>query len=236
MKWNITIASGAALLLLIAGNLQAQTTNLVTITATATVQNPNTADNQINTTTPAPTTLTVDTKKILALLAVSEGGEGNYTNTTFPSGAKLVLLPDTGNGPIFAVLGKTNNVLISDVSDILTFTAGGTYQAIVQSGKINDNTQLSNPSTTNQQIVTITYDDTSAGGNLQFSLSGVDVSTVTDVPVKKSTTKYLETESDSATGMSGDGNDTDTNSNVNPLVITGSFTALGSATLPLNQN
>jgi len=234
MKQAISIVGGGTLLSLgmlffCADCLQAQTTNQVIITATATVQNPSSNDNGTVTTTPAPTSLALSTKQILSFLAVDESSEGNYAQTNFPAGAKLMLLPDTGSGPDFQVWGKTNNLLV-DVSDLLTLTNGGDYGSLITSGKINDANSLPSPATTNQQIVTIDYDDSSAGGNLQFYISGTGKDITDYTVIRPSAGTYKETESNSATGMSGDGNYTDTNGNVNPLVVTGSFAASGSGT------
>ncbi len=195
----------------------------------AAVQNPNSRDNGTSTTTPEPTSLVLSTKQILSFLALDENSEGNYTHTNFPVGAKLMLLPDTGSGPDFQVWGKTNNLLV-DVSDLLTLTYGGNYGALVSSGKVNDATSLPSPTSTNQQIVTITYDDSSIGGNLQFYISGSGKETITYSGIQGGAGTYKETESIIATGMSGDGNYTDTNGNENPMVVTGDFTSSGGGT------
>jgi hypothetical protein len=219
---TIALAAVLAFLTLAAASLQAQTTNVLTITATASVQG-SSSDNNGVTTYAAPSKMTLDTKQILALLAIAENSESNYPSATFPAGAKLVVLSDSSND--FMVLDKNNNFLVN-VSDILSATSSGTYGSEVTSGKVNDTTGLASTTVTKQEIVTVAYDDTGAGGSLQFYLTGLMTSTTTDTVPNATTGNYKETESRTMTAGAGDGN-----SLGNPLVITGGFSGSGSGTL-----
>src|SRR5271170_2394572 len=152
MKLKTKIIASAAVLSFMAfaaGSLQAQVTNVITITATALVQG-NSSDNGTVTTTPTPTKHILDTAEILVDLAVDENAEGNYGSTTFPTGAKLVAVPSGGNSPDFQVFDKNSHLLV-DVSDILTGSNTGNFGSDITNGKQNDNTGLSDPTETDQQ-------------------------------------------------------------------------------------
>jgi hypothetical protein len=229
LKSKILLGTVAlALLPFAAGNLAAQVTNTLTITSTASVQNINTTDNGTVSTTPAPTKYSVDTKQILTALALAENLEGTYpAGTTFPSGAKLVVVIANGSGtpPDFQVLDKTNHLLV-DVSDIISAQTTGNFGSDVFSGKQNDTTGLANPTQTDLQIFSIFYDDTAVPGskNIQLYLTGLMTNVTTDSVPNKTTGAFTETQSHKMTTSAGDGN-----YNGNPLVVTGSVTATGKA-------
>jgi len=223
----IALAAVFAVSTFAAGSLQAQVANVITFTATASVQS-NTSDNGTVTTTAAPTKVTLDTKQILAFLATAENEEGNYGSTTFPTGAKLVTLGGTGSPPDFQVVSKTGALLV-DVADIITVTDSGTYGSDISSGKSKDSTGLASTTETDQEIITVAYDDTGAGGSLQFVLTGLFTDKTTDTAPSNAGT-YRETQSHTLTDAAGDGN-----YRGNPLVISGGFSASGSATLTLSD-
>ncbi len=212
-----------AFLALSAGSLQAQVTNVVTVSFTGMEQN-SSSDNGTTTTTASPIKRTLATKDILSLLAEDEGAP-------FPSGAKLVVIGGQGGpGPgdlDFQVLDK-NNHFLADVSDIISGEGTGNFAQDILSGKQNDLTELSTPTTTDLQIFTIFYDDTGAGGSLQFYLTGLITNTTTDTTPNNTTHVYKQTESHKISSGAGDGN-----FEGNPIVVTGSFSASGSANLTL---
>jgi hypothetical protein len=212
---TIALAAVLAFFTVVAGSLQAQVTNVLTITATASEQG---VSNDVNgvTTYAAPSKLTLDTKQILAFLAADK-------HTTFPAGAKLVSASRE-----FMVLDKNNNVLV-DVSDILSTTNSGYYGSRIISGKVNDTTGLASTTETKQKIFTLAYDDTGADGSLQFYLTGLITGKTTDT-VPNAAGNYTETGSYTMTAAAGDGNYQGI-----PLVITGGLTATASGTLSTND-
>jgi hypothetical protein len=233
MKLKTTIITGLATLAFLtfaAGSLQAQIISLVTITATASVQNP-TTDNGTVSTTSAPTKVSVTTKQILSALAIAEHIEGNYLpGSTFPAGAKLVVVIGHGGTPPDFQVVDAHNILLVDVSDIISAQNTGQFGSKVTSGKQNDVTGLANPSQTELQIFTLIYDDTAIAGsqNIQFYLTGAMSSVTTDTVPNVATGAYTETQTDKMTDGAGDGN-----ANAVPLVITGSVTAVGKANFVL---
>ena len=224
MKITTKIITGTAVLAfltLAAGSLQAQVTNLCSITATVLIQG-STSDNGTISTAAAPTKHTLTTANLLTWLAKDENLEGNYGSTTFPTGAKLVAIGGNNNGPDFQVLTSGNAFLV-DVSDIMTINSGNND---VYSGKQNDNTGLSSPMTTDLNVDTLIFDDTaiSGGQGVQFSLQGLLTNTQTDtLPVNN---VYTQTESHKMTSGTGEGQYLGT-----PFMITGGFSASGKATL-----
>jgi hypothetical protein len=195
-----------ACLTLGAGGLHAQVTQVLTISATASVQGAYSSSYNAKTgittyTYAAPTKFSIATKNILTLLAA------DY-HTTFPTGAKLAF---GSNGDI-EVLDKTNNVL-QDVSGIMS-TSQGTND--IFSGK--GTSQYNGLGTsTDLQLVTITFDDTGMGGNLKIFLTGIGTFKTTDSTPNKTTGAYTETDSGSLSS--------------NPFVCTGTAKVSGKATL-----
>jgi N-methylhydantoinase B/oxoprolinase/acetone carboxylase alpha subunit len=225
-----------AFLTLGAGGLHAQVTNLVTITATAQVNGKYSYsyNNKTGVTTysyASPTKVTFGTKQILARLAVAENAEGNYGATNFPSGAKLVVVSSyNSSGPDFQVM-SSKNVLLVDVKDILTGSGSGGIYSGKTSNQYENNQDfdiLSDPSTTSEEIFTLTYNDTGAfgGTGIQFYLTGLATSETTDATPNSKTLAYKETDSYTMSSSAGDGTYFG-----NQLVITGSLTASGSAEL-----
>ena len=201
----------------------AQLAEVLTITLTASVQNPNSTDNGTVTTTPAPVKHSVDTKDILLWLAQDENAETNYGSTTFPSGAKLVTI--NGNSQDFQVLDKNNNLLV-DVSDILSSSNPGNNN--IFSGKQNDTNQLAAPTTTSSSLLTITFDDTAivGGVGVKFFLTGIGTGKTTDTAPNATTGAYTETDSGALSTAAGEGS-----YQGNPFVCTGTASASGKGTL-----
>jgi hypothetical protein len=206
MKLTAKILAGAAALAFVtltAGSLQAQVTNVVTISFTATEQNTNSTTNGVVITTKAPVTHSATTADILRWLAIDENAETNYSGTNFPSGAKLVAISGPENAPDVQVVDKHNNYLV-DVSDILSLTKSGVYDANVNSGKSNDTNNLAAPTQTDQKVYSINYDDSLATSNILFSFAGVLKSTTTDTTPNPEGV-YKETESHTMSSGQGDG-------------------------------
>jgi hypothetical protein len=224
MKLIARIMAGTvvvAALTLGAGILHAQVTQVLTIKATASVQgddsqSTNSGTDVITYTTAAPIKLSVATKDILTLLATD-------FQTTFPSGAKLVL--DGTSGKI-EVADKTNNVL-QDVSSIISINEAGNND--ITSGKSTS----SNPglgTSADLQLLTIKFDDTGAGGSVQFFLTGIGTGKTSDSTPNKTTGAYTESSSGSLSSGTGEGSYQN-----NPFVCSGTASASGKATLNINN-
>ena len=76
------------------------------------------------------------------------------------------------------------------------------------------------------QLLTIKYDDTVAGGSLQFFLTGIGTGKTTDSTPNKTTGAYTETDTGSLSSGTGEGS-----YQGNPFVCTGTASASGKATL-----
>jgi hypothetical protein len=227
-----------AFLTLGAGGLHAQLTNLVTITATAQVQGTNSYSYNTKThvgtyTYAAPTKVAISTKQLLTRLALAENTEGNYTaGTTFPSGAKLVAVNGSGNGPDFQVLASNSSLLV-DVSDLLTGTNSGVYSNggnnSVYSGKYSYQHNVAVGSETDLQIFSLNYNDVAVFGDsegLEFSLSGLATSTETESAPNSKTLAYTATQSIKLSNGAGDGFYKNSY-----FIVTGGLSASGSAKL-----
>ena len=204
-----------------AGTLHAQVTQALTIKATASVQgddsqSTNSKTDVITYTTAAPIKHSIATKDILTLLAA------DY-HTTFPSGAKLVM---DGTSSKIEVVDKDNN-LLQDVSSIISINEAGDND--ISSGKSTS----SNPGLgtfADLQLLTIKFDDTGAGGGLQFFLTGIGTGKTTDSTPNKTTGDYTESSSGSLSSGTGEGNYQN-----NPFVCSGTASASGKATLNINN-
>lgn len=207
-----------ACLTLGAGGLHAQVTQVLTISATASVQGAYNSSYNMKTgittyTYATPTKFSIATKNILTLL-------GTDYHTNFPSGAKLVVDGNSGN---IEVVNKTNSVL-QDISSIMSISTGTND---IFSGK--GTSQFPGLGTgTDLQLLTITFDDTGipAGGNLKFFLTGVAKTTLSDSTPNKITKAYTESDSGSLSSGTGEGN-----FQGNPFVCTGTASASGKTTL-----
>ena len=230
MKLATKIMAGTAalaLLTLAAGSLQAQVTNVITLSLSVSVQGNSTDVNGV-TIAAAPIKHTVATKDILGFLAQAENAEGNYlAGTTFPTGAKLVVISSSNNNnPVFQVLAANNSFLV-DVSDIIT-SADGTFGNDIYSGKQNDTTLLAATSETDLHILTMQYDDTWIMGSqdVKFYVTGLMTSTTTDTVPNATTSVYTESQSHKLASGTGEGT-----YQGQPFVLTGTMSATGKATL-----
>jgi hypothetical protein len=213
---------GAASLTIAVGSLHAQTDaeNVLTLTATASIQNFSTGDGS---TTLPPIKLSITTKQILQFLAEDEHAEGTYALSNFPAGAKLVVLMpsfdlqfyydwmDGTNKEVrtFQVRDK-HDALLVDVSDILSFSYGSNSAFTtndIYAGKFDHMTGLALPSWTVVQRATIIFDDTAitGGGGLHFSLTGIETSKFTDAVPKVPNGFYTETQTHKIASAEGSG-------------------------------
>jgi hypothetical protein len=193
----------------------------VTISITATINNPAISTNGAFRVKSAPTKITITTKTLLALVASDEHAEGNYNLSVFPSGARLVFMNDDLHfkDDYFIVTDAKGN-LILDVSDLLT---GEVTNNVVWSGKRNNTTNL-RTGEVNQGWMVLTFDDSAAGGTTSFQLCGIDVDKISDTAAKSGLT-YIEKESRTTNPALGTGS-----IGGNVTVLNGSFTASGSTT------
>jgi hypothetical protein len=228
LKTKIIMGSALAFLTVASGGLFGQVMNTVTLTTAIQLQN-NSTNNGTITTTPAPIKYAFDTKQILAALAGAEFIEGKYALPFFPSGAKLVMVFTAGQTSNFDFqVVSSSNVVLVDVSDLLTGLATGVYGGDITSGKKLNATGVADPSLTDAEIFTVTYDDTGVPGSLgvKLALSGLLTNTVTDTVPNKTTGVYTETQTHTLTGAAGDGS-----YQSDPGVGTCTFSASGKGTL-----
>ncbi|MGD1087415.1 MAG: hypothetical protein ABR955_01635 [Verrucomicrobiota bacterium] len=238
----ITVGAALAFLTFATCGLQAQITNLVTITATAWEQGTNynitniviklgTTNVTVYTKYVKPPQESLDTKDILKELAKDEDAAGLWTSNNFPSGAQLAVIDGGDITNKFVVLGKTNNLLVV-VTNIVSL-AKGTNDIDVVSGEENDTTGLYSPSKTDMHLLDFIFDDTAitnaGSGDIKFDLLGLDTQKVTDTkPVASGAHEgdYTETVSTSVPSAVGEGTD-----NGIDVVLTGSITGTGSVKL-----
>jgi hypothetical protein len=208
---------------MLAGNVQAQYTNLITITATAELQG-SSSDNGSVTTLAAPVSEAMGTKQILQFMATDENAAGDYGSTTFPSGAKLVEI-DSANGSDYQVLDESNNFIV-DVTNVFDIVHSTNE---VFTGKISDSTGLNDPTVITKHINRYTYNDWSISGGVGFcfTLQGLGTLTLTDTTPRDGV--YTETKTSKTPSAAGQGNYQGTS-----FVITGSMTQTrsGKFTLP----
>ena len=110
------------------------------------------------------------------------------------------------------MVDKSNN-LLQDVSGVMSISNPGTND--ITSGK---STSL-NPglgTSANEQLLTISFDDTGVGGNLKFFLTGIGTGKTTDTTPNKTTGAYTETDTGSLSSGTGEGS-----YQGNPFVCTG---------------
>ena len=188
-------------------------TNIIAITATAQLQGITNSGGGV-TAIDAPTEHAVNTKLLLEWLAEDEYKAGNYSSSTFPSGAQLALV-----GADFQILDRHNRFLV-DVSNILTCENGINE---VVSGRITDRTGLYAPTLTQRYIFKITFNDSSiiGGEGINFYLQGLMTGTTTDM-ASKPDGKYAESNSNLMPFAMGEGLWQGT-----PFVISGSLTGAG---------
>jgi hypothetical protein len=223
---EIIISIAALAVSTFAGGLWAQVPAVMTITAKGQQQNPGTLNGNISI-YPAPVLIALDTKEILSWLAFDESQEGKYATSTFPTGAKLVIiLGHTDRDSIdFQVVDSTGGLLV-DVSDIMGGSYTGTFGGSVFSGKQDNTTLLGAPSINSMEVFTLHFDDTNIifGMRIRFSLEGLLNNTITDSATSAKTGLFTETQILKMTDVGGDGNYLGYD-----MVVSGSMTAEGSA-------
>ena len=221
---NLIIPIVAGLCVLIAGKVQADVMQIVTINVTTYSQNTN-YDNGTTTTFAPIKVKSHNTREILGALARDKNAQGLWPSNSFPATAKLA----AGNDG-FAVMNGTN--ILVDVSDIIHFGHGESESNNpVRSGRENDITGLASPTVKKIQIGRITFDDTAivGGVNLKFYLQGLVRQSETDTTPTVSGV-YTQTKSGQVLNAAGEGVDSDGNT----FFCTGTITATGHGTQTLN--
>ena len=187
-------------------------TYVLAIKAATQIQQPSTTNLSGLITTPVPLKSTFTTATILSSLAQDEHAAGNYSSSTFPAGALLVVRGDS-----VIVTDSSTNELV-DVSDILT---AQTDDNSVFSGKQNNATGLAAPMLSEIQYQKLVYDDSAItnGARLSFTLGGL-ATVVTKDTVNATAGTYSETVTSTVKSGAGTGNYQGT-----PFILSGSFTA-----------
>lgn len=178
MKISIPAKILAAVLLLatFTENSRAQAVSEFFITTTAFIQNTSVTSGPVGNQTvifAQPRRLAISQKSLLGYLALAKG-------MTFPTGSRIVNVnSDLTAAPTFQVFNKSN-VLVVDVSDIMSATPSGVFGAQVQTGKTV--AAEPSPSVATTQVFTFVYDDTGSPGGigLQFCVSGPMTLTTTN--------------------------------------------------------
>lgn len=194
----------------------------ISLTVTTISQNTNATSNGTTTNVPPPVVSTHTTADFLARLAMDEQLLANWPSNSFPVGARLAVVPNSGNPFLGVVLG-TN--LLVDVSDIINFDSDDIQ---VISGSQNIGTGLATPSTKTIHLGSISFDDRGIGnpnGSLHFNLQGIFTETTIDTAPKNGF--FTHTHIVKMTAGSGDGK-----LGSNPFVCTGTVSSTGSAVLP----
>ena len=231
MKTTNMILAGAVALAALTLNapLQAQVTNVITLTATSQSQQATTT-NGTTITTAAPNKTSINTKMILGFLAQDEYAEGKYVTNTFPAGAQLVVINDNGC-PIFQVLSSSNTFLV-DVSDII-FVDQGRLGNDIFSGQRNGANGLAIKKFTDQRLLTFGFNDFYVHDTygdvvgLTFYMNGLMTSTTTDT-TPDSSKHYTESHTGKMANAAGEGV-----FQGQPFVITGTLNVSGKSTLTL---
>jgi hypothetical protein len=216
---NLIICASIGLGICFANNLSAEILQNLTFTATTFSQRL-ILDNGTNTLSPAPKGQVHTTGDILKTLAQDKFAQNNWPSNSFPTAAKLAV----GNDRFVVVLGT--NVLV-DVSDILSFTNGVNK---IFSGKKNNLTGLSTPTTMKLQIGRLDFDDTAiiGGTGLKFYMQGLVTQTETDtVPLNGVYTQTATAKLSNGTGEGSSGAD--------EFVLIGTLTATARGKETLSQ-
>jgi hypothetical protein len=207
-----------------AGNLRAQDKlddlNVVTVALKLQLQAPGyNGKNGLTRTYAKPKAQSLNTKNLLDRLALDKQAQGFYAANTFPGGSKLAVAAD------HFVVVKSNNELIVDVSDIVSFKSGTND---ILSGSVNASTGLASKKTTELILVALNFDDTFivGGSDLKFSVQGLDTVSTTDSTPNSSSGKYVENTSDKINNAAGEGQ-----SGIAPFVVTGSIKGSRKTTL-----
>ena len=206
------------------GSLLAQTTNLVTVAATARIQGQIVTSGR-DTLYTGSTSSALNTGEILRFLAQDEHAAGRYSATNFPSGARLAV---AGPGhQAFLVLDRHNN-LLADVSNVLKWSAE-TNRVYV--GRIAAPSGLADPRLTEYSVLRMVYDDSaiSGGVGLYFTVGGMATRKVIDTAPNRAG-YYLERVSNVIPNAVGSGN-----YQGQPFTLQGEIVSQGKASLVLGQ-
>jgi hypothetical protein len=187
---------GAGLLVLAPGAIQAQLEK-VSISGTMYEQGAQT-DNGATTTTKPPAKVTITTEGLLKQLIADEFAEGNLSTGVVPKDAVLSF-----NGAGFEI--DTNNNTYVNVSDIMKWNVTG--QNDITAGSFLDvNGQGTPPFTqANYYVVTITYNDSSSTGALQFTVTGLATVSQSATNPNSETGKFTQAGSISFVDGAGEG-------------------------------
>ena len=165
-------------------------------------------------TTWQPMVFKLTSKELLLRIAAAKHQAGHYGFNEFPAGCVLSFMfdPYSTNGHFAVTLNGEEVLNVSDVIGI--HTIANVYQEKYE--KVLD-LYLSHKA---QSLVRITYDDTWAGGGLNFSATGVLSSSITDKAITQAV--YSEKFSGKATlaGSNGDNQ-----------IVTGSFSLSGTGNI-----
>ena len=196
----------------------------VSISATVFAENPYVTNSVAGTATAAAATkFKITTASTLLALAQAEFFNGNYSFSTFPSGAKLVWLNyyDQPADSHFIVTDK-NLVELCDVSDVLALLP---ISAAVRSGTKTIGTPDLVKNAHQNYIAALVYDDTDSGGGQSITIAGLIQASANDV-VAGSGLTYKETLAANLNNGAGAGSYYGSK-----LYLTGSVTSGGTATI-----
>ncbi len=195
----------------------------VSLSITAQIQNSVTNRTATTLSVPTFTKSTLTTKNLLPLIAIDEFHEGHYGFQAFPAGAKLVLLADplTFAGSFYEVEDKNGNPLV-DVSDLMNLQLSGGITVFSFDQSIS--TDFYKPFVRGY-VGVFTFDDTGAGGGVQFSIAQTVVATTTETV----SSQGVFTESVSSKLSAGIG--TGTFGKENAILTCGAQTASGKTVL-----
>jgi hypothetical protein len=199
-KRFLAIVGIAVISLAGSGRVEAQFSQIVSISGTALTQSAQNSQGGI----PAPSRTAITTESLLKQLAADAYANGSYSTNVFPAGTRLAFTSLSG----FGVIDKHGNVLI-DVTNILTLQPSGSNE--LSSSTSSDGWSVQ----TYSQLVTLTFDTTSIGGRTRFSATGLGRKTVSTHGL----TQYVGLEVDTVglQGATGEG----TNSLGNGIIVTG---------------
>lgn len=171
-------------------------------------------DNNTKTVTAAPKLSLLTDRIVLQRLANDFNG-----GTNFPAGSALVF-----DGTTLSVQDRAGNVLVADTSSVLSVQA---VTNIVYNGSVMDS-GLPPFSVTGRDYLTMTFDETGAGGTMKFTVSGLGRLTVSASAANRRTGNSHEVETGSAK-LSGYG----VNSTGSPITLSGTLTAAGAGAVSL---
>jgi hypothetical protein len=219
---KLIVSLAAAVCAFAVCNAHAQTTNIVTFSATETSQGTISTTQGTNTSFALAKASGVSTADVIEELGLA-------TTNNFSKAAKLVII--SGNdAPTFAVIDGANFVDVSAIMN-LSFPSENNVQSGIENGgpKGSGGTGLAFKTLKQLQILELDFNDIDIGQghDIQFSLRGLATATTTDT-VPSSAGVYTETFSAKITSMTGDG----TKDGV-PFVATGSLSASGKGVLTL---